>query len=212
MNDEGERLAAEIIRIGVTQNEFCLRSGIHPSTYNRKRYGESVFTQKDKFKYSAALEAFGGNPRNVWPEIDKIREVVKFRPSGAIVDTEQVPIKSTIGKPIYENSIQSKSPKLILIPGFDDCEFYLRSYDSSLQPKFAPGNLYAMREAIKEEIMYGKMYYLVMETVETFRILQPGKRPDSIVIIPAGSDGPGQEIYLDKIKELYLVLGMIQRF
>lgn len=216
MTDHVKALSDELERIGVTKKDFCNFAQISHSAWNSRMYNGVKFKLADIVKISDALEAFGGEPTKVWPNANSLRQRARIKNTGTNSPPEriapkEVGMKRHSGKPLYENSIKRITNKIISVPGFEDSDIWIRTYDQGLMPKYIPGQIFALKEIKPVNLIFGKLYYVVLEGMELFRVLNPGRKPDSIIMAPVNPEEFNQEIYLSDITELYLVIGSIQR-
>jgi len=100
---------------------------------------------------------------------------------------------------------------------FNDCDAYLPVYGDSMNPKYASGEIIAVREIINKDIIQWGEAYLVMadesaNNITTVKLLFEHSNPAKIVLRAANPNYSGDTI-LDKaaIRRLFIVKGKITR-
>lgn len=100
---------------------------------------------------------------------------------------------------------------------FNDCDAYLPVYGDSMYPKYASGEIIAVREAVnKDVIQWGEAYLVIADeqanNLTTVKLLFEHDDQSKIVLRAANPDYKGDTI-IDKsaIKRLFIIKGKITR-
>lgn len=186
-HSQSDLLRYELDRIKLSDADFCRKARISHSSFSRKLHDKTDFNPMEKVFFGILIEQSGGDAQNVWPEFRKLIQIP--RPDS---------------KPLHDNHIGKFTDKSILIPGFEDCDLYLRTYDKNLQD-IKPGSIVALKSIPVDQIISGNMYYLVLGSDQVFRKLTV---TDNIL---AFHEGVYQAISKDKIEGVYSVRGWIMR-
>lgn len=202
----------ELKRIGLSQRDFAKMVGLAPSGLTHRIYHSEFFKLKDIISFGAVIAANGGNPENIWPNYKDLVSGVNSKTINELQgEKPQLLQLITGGHYLFENRIQGRPSRSITVPGFEDLSCWLRTYDNAVSPKYLPGTIFGLKE-IKDPInaLLGGLFYFETSEFDTFRIIKPGKRPDTVSLIPINPDLSDQEFYLTSILKLYEVKGFIQ--
>lgn len=100
---------------------------------------------------------------------------------------------------------------------FNDCDAYLPVYGDSMYPKYASGEIIAVREISNPEIIqWGEAYFVIADdtanNISTVKLLFEHDREDKIVLRASNPNYRGDTIIdRDAIKRLFIVKGKIMR-
>lgn len=140
-------------------------------------------------------------------------------------DTEKYRISQEIGqgKPYFDvdflggfseiiNSQTAVPACNIIVPGFEKATVWCNVTGHSMEPKINHGDIIALRECTIDDIQYGEIYAVVLDTLRTIKILRRGTTPDVLRYVPINPDFDDQEFPITRILHIFEVLGSIARF
>ena len=82
-----------------------------------------------------------------------------------------------------------------------------------MEPKINHGDIIALKECTLNDIQYGEIYAVVMDTIRTVKILRKSKDPNKLLFVPVNIDNfDEQEFDKSRIIKVYEVLGGISKF
>ena len=82
-----------------------------------------------------------------------------------------------------------------------------------MEPKINNGDIIALKECTLEDIQYGEIYAVVMDTIRTVKILRKSEDPNKLKFVPININSfDEQEFEKKRIIKIYEVLGCISRF
>ena len=82
-----------------------------------------------------------------------------------------------------------------------------------MEPKINHGDIIALRECRVDDIQYGEIYAVVLDTIRTIKILRRATTPDALLYVPINQpDYQEQEFPLSRIIQIYEVVGSISKF
>ncbi len=83
----------------------------------------------------------------------------------------------------------------------------------SMEPKINHGDIIALKECTLNDIQYGEIYAVVMDTIRTVKILRKSKDPNKLLFVPVNTECfDEQEFDKNRIIKVYEVLGGISKF
>lgn len=83
----------------------------------------------------------------------------------------------------------------------------------SMEPQINHGDVIAIRECTLNDIQYGEIYAIVLDTIRTVKILRKSNDPKKLRFIPINTtDFDEQEFEMSRIIKVFEVLGSISRF
>lgn len=83
----------------------------------------------------------------------------------------------------------------------------------SMEPKINHGDIIALKECTLNDIQYGEIYAVVMDTIRTVKILRKSKDPNKLLFVPVNTECfDEQEFDKSRIIKVYEVLGGISKF
>jgi transcriptional regulator with XRE-family HTH domain len=100
----------------------------------------------------------------------------------------------------------------IIVPGFEKATVWCNVTGHSMEPKINHGDIIALRECTVQDIQYGEIYAVVLDTLRTIKILRRGTTPDVLRYVPINPDFDDQEFSISRILHVFEVLGSIARF
>ena len=82
-----------------------------------------------------------------------------------------------------------------------------------MEPKINHGDIIALRECTVQDIQYGEIYAVVLDTIRTIKILRRGSTPDVLLYAPINKpDYQDQEFPISRILTVFEVIGSIAKF
>lgn len=129
-----------------------------------------------------------------------------------------------IGKPYYDvdfvggftevfNSQVSVPDTNIVIRGFEKADLWCNVTGHSMEPKINHGDIIALRQCTLDDVQYGEIYAVVLDTIRTIKILRKSDDPDKFRFIPINTtDFDEQEYPKSRIVNIFEVIGSISKF
>ena len=130
----------------------------------------------------------------------------------------------TIGKPYYDvdflggfneivNSQVTIPTNNIVIQGFEKADFWCNVTGHSMEPKINHGDIIALHKCTLEDIQYGEIYAVVLDTLRTIKILRRSSDPKKLRFVPINTtDYDEQEYPVERITNVFEVIGSISKF
>lgn len=100
----------------------------------------------------------------------------------------------------------------IIVPGFEKATVWCNVTGHSMEPKINHGDIVALRQCTVQDIQYGEIYAVVLDTIRTIKIIRRGSTPDVLRYVPINPAFDDQEFPLSRILHVFEVLGSIARF
>ena len=101
----------------------------------------------------------------------------------------------------------------IIVPGLEKATVWCNVTGHSMEPKINPGDIIALRECSVNDIQYGEIYAIVLDTIRTIKILRKGSAPDTLRFVPINlSQYDEQEFDVSRIIRIFEVIGSISKF
>lgn len=109
---------------------------------------------------------------------------------------------------------QTATPALrIIAPGFEKASVWCNVTGHSMEPKICHGDIIALRRCSIDDIQYGEIYALVLDTIRTIKILRRGSQPGTLLFVPINKpDFEDQQFPISRIIQVYEVIGSISKF
>lgn len=129
-----------------------------------------------------------------------------------------------IGTPYYDvdfiggfdevfNSQVNISATNIVIRGFEKASLWCNVTGHSMEPKINHGDIIALHQCTLNDIQYGEIYAVVLDTIRTIKILRRSPNPDKLRFIPINTnDYDEQEFDKSRIINVFEVIGSISKF
>ncbi len=130
----------------------------------------------------------------------------------------------SIGTPYYDvdfiggfdevfNSQVNMPATNIVIRGFEKASLWCNVTGHSMEPKINHGDIIALRQCTLNDIQYGEIYAVVLDTIRTIKILRRSPDPDKLRFIPINTeDYDEQEFDKSRIMNVFEVIGSISKF
>lgn len=101
----------------------------------------------------------------------------------------------------------------IVIRGFEKASLWCNVTGHSMEPKINHGDIIALRQCTLNDIQYGEIYAVVLDTIRTIRILRRSPDPSKLRFIPINTeDYDEQEFDKSRIMNVFEVIGSISKF
>ena len=101
----------------------------------------------------------------------------------------------------------------IVAPGFEKANLWCNVTGHSMDPKICHGDIIALRECQIDDIQYGEIYAVVLDTIRTIKILRKGITPDVLRYVPINIQNfDEQEFPISRILRIFEVIGSMSKF
>ena len=101
----------------------------------------------------------------------------------------------------------------IVIRGFEKASLWCNVTGHSMEPKINHGDIIALRQCTLNDIQYGEIYAVVLDTIRTIKILRRSPDPSKLRYIPINTeDYDEQEFDKSRIMNVFEVIGSISKF
>ncbi|WP_270746233.1 LexA family transcriptional regulator [Phocaeicola massiliensis] len=101
----------------------------------------------------------------------------------------------------------------IVIRGFEKASLWCNVTGHSMEPKINHGDIIALRQCTLNDIQYGEIYAVVLDTIRTIKILRRSPVPSKLRFIPINTeDYDEQEFDKSRIMNVFEVIGSISKF
>ncbi len=130
----------------------------------------------------------------------------------------------SVGTPYYDvdfiggfdevfNSQVNMPATNIVIRGFEKASLWCNVTGHSMEPKINHGDIIALRQCTLNDIQYGEIYAVVLDTIRTIKILRRSPDPSKLRFIPINTeDYDEQEFDKSRIMNVFEVIGSISKF
>lgn len=209
-----ERLEALIAHYSEGKpTRFAKYIGVAPSTI-------STWLARDSFDYDLLF----AKCETISPEWlltgkgNMLKEEGKEEASAPVVSYDP-----KVGQPYYNvdflggfsevyNSQVSVPDRNIIVPGFDRAKLWCNVTGHSMEPKINHGDIIALRPCTLDDIQYGEIYAVVLDTIRTIKILRKGSSKNSLRYVPINPNFDEQEFAVKRIINIFEVIGSISKF
>ena len=82
----------------------------------------------------------------------------------------------------------------------------------SMEPRINHGDIIALKECTIDDIQYGEIYAVVLDTFRTIKILRKSVDPKKFLFVPINKEYDEQEFDKTRILKIYGVMGAISKF
>lgn len=101
----------------------------------------------------------------------------------------------------------------IVIRGFEKASLWCNVTGHSMEPKINHGDIIALRQCTLNDIQYGEIYAVVLDTIRTIKILRRSPDPSKLRFIPINTeDYDEQEFDKSRLMNVFEVIGSISKF
>ena len=117
------------------------------------------------------------------------------------------------GFDLQENS-QAMVPALNIVANIcPRAEMWCNITGHSMEPTISHGDIIALHKCSVEDIQYGEVYAVVLDTFRTVKILRKSSTPGMLKFVPVNKEEfDEQEFSISRILQVYEVVGSIRRF
>ena len=81
-----------------------------------------------------------------------------------------------------------------------------------MEPKINHGDIIALHKCSLEDVQYGEIYAVVLDTIRTIKIIRRASNPDNLLFVPINRDFDPQEYPKSRIINIFEVIGSISKF
>lgn len=220
---KGEMLDAIKTHLNMTKNaDFARFLGISSQAvsnwYTRNTFdAELLYTKCDFINPAWLLTGKGSMLKDNLSDIKTIGEAdSSFMPTTSM--------SPSVGTPYYDvdfiggfdevfNSQVNMPATNIVIKGFEKASLWCNVTGHSMEPKINHGDIIALRQCTLNDIQYGEIYAVVLDTIRTIKILRRSPDPDKLRFIPINTeDYDEQEFDKSRIMNVFEVIGSISKF
>lgn len=220
---KGEMLDAIKTHLNMTKNaDFARFLGISSQAvsnwYTRNTFdAELLYTKCDFINPAWLLTGKGSMLKDNLSGIKTIDEAdSSFMPTASM--------SPSVGTPYYDvdfiggfdevfNSQVNMPATNIVIRGFEKASLWCNVTGHSMEPKINHGDIIALRQCTLNDIQYGEIYAVVLDTIRTIKILRRSPDPDKLRFIPINTeDYDEQEFDKSRIMNVFEVIGSISKF
>lgn len=101
----------------------------------------------------------------------------------------------------------------IVIKGFEKADLWCNVTGHSMEPKICHGDIIALRRCRIDDIQYGEIYAVVLDTIRTIKIIRRASDPRRLRFVPINTNSyDEQEFDMTRIIHIYEVVGSISKF
>lgn len=109
---------------------------------------------------------------------------------------------------------QTVNPELSITNGIcPRAQLWCNITGHSMEPTISNGDIIALRQCSVEDIQYGEIYAVVMDSFRTVKMLRRSNTPGMIRFVPVNTaDFDPQDFPVKRILKIYEVVGCLRRF
>nr|DAV36840.1 MAG TPA: hypothetical protein [Caudoviricetes sp.] len=210
--------------LGISKRDFYAKIGVSRGTLESKTgITEDVITKFFATYPEVSVEWLMTGEGEMLKNSPSCKEK-KQENSDLVEKIPEVSYNSAIGKPYYDvdflggfneivNSQVSIPTNNIVIQGFEKADFWCNVTGHSMEPKINHGDIIALHKCTLEDIQYGEIYAVVLDTLRTIKILRRSTDPKKLRFVPINTtDYDEQEYPIERIMNVYEVIGSISKF
>ncbi len=220
---------------GIKKADFFKLAGIEPSNFKGKNMtsqpgGEMIVKVLTLYPELSADWLLRDQGEMLKPNVPAVTaqgtDAADGRPITSDKDTDNFRItqEKGQGKPYYDVDFiggfseifndQTTVPSCnVVVPGFEKASLWCNVTGHSMEPKINHGDIIALRECTTDDIQYGEIYAVVLDTIRTIKILRRGSTPDVLRYVPINIQNfDEQEFPVARILHIFEVLGSVARF
>ncbi len=213
--------------LGISKRDFYAKIGVSRGTLESKTgITEDVITKFFATYPEVSIEWLmtgAGEMLKVSP-LHKEKSKNIAEKSEETEDTPSISYNPAIGKPYYDvdflggfseiiNSQVSLPASNIVVQGFEKADLWCNVTGQSMEPKINHGDIIALRKCTVDDIQYGEIYAVVLDTIRTIKIIRRSADPDRLRFVPINIDNyDPQEYPKSRILHIYEVIGSISKF
>lgn len=114
---------------------------------------------------------------------------------------------------VFNSQVNIPATNNIVIRGFEKASLWCNVTGHSMEPKINHGDIIALRQCTLNDIQYGEIYAVVLDTIRTIKILRRSPDPGKLRFIPINTeDYDEQEFDKSRIVNVFEVIGSISKF
>lgn len=109
---------------------------------------------------------------------------------------------------------QTVNPELSITNGIcPRAQLWCNITGHSMEPTISNGDIIALRQCSVQDIQYGEIYAIVMDSFRTVKMLRRSETPGMIRFVPVNTDDfDPQDFPVKRILKIYEVVGCLRRF
>lgn len=109
---------------------------------------------------------------------------------------------------------QTVNPELSITNGIcPRAQLWCNITGHSMEPTISNGDIIALRQCSVQDIQYGEIYAVVMDSFRTVKMLRRSETPGMIRFVPVNTDDfDPQDFPVKRILKIYEVVGCLRRF
>lgn len=210
---------------GIKKADFYSTTGISDSNFKGKNLssqlgGDAIVKVLTSYPNLSADWLLTGAGSMLKDDSNGIKTIDEATPSSMPATS----MNPSIGTPYYDvdfiggfdevfNSQVNIPATNIVIRGFEKASLWCNVTGHSMEPKINHGDIIALRQCTLNDIQYGEIYAVVLDTIRTIKILRRSPDPDKLRFIPINTeDYDEQEFDKSRIVNIFEVIGSISKF
>lgn len=210
---------------GIKKADFYSTTGISDSNFKGKNLssqlgGDAIVKVLTSYPNLSADWLLVGAGSMLKDDLNGIQTADEANPS-TLPTTSMNP---SVGTPYYDvdfiggfdevfNSQVNIPATNIVIRGFEKASLWCNVTGHSMEPKINHGDIIALHQCTLNDIQYGEIYAVVLDTIRTIKILRRSPDPDKLRFIPINTeDYDEQEFDKSRIVNVFEVIGSISKF
>lgn len=210
---------------GIKKAVFYSTTGISDSNFKGKNLssqlgGDAIVKVLTSYPNLSADWLLTGTGSMLKDDLNGIKTIDEAN-SSTLPTTSMNP---SIGTPYYDvdfiggfdevfNSQVNIPATNIVIRGFEKASLWCNVTGHSMEPKINHGDIIALHQCTLNDIQYGEIYAVVLDTIRTIKILRRSPDPDKLRFIPINTnDYDEQEFDKSRIINVFEVIGSISKF
>lgn len=113
---------------------------------------------------------------------------------------------------IFNDQTTVPTHNIVFAP-FDGATLWCNVTGHSMEPKINHGDIIALKECRLEDVQFGEIYAVVMDTIRTVKVLRKSSNPKNLLFVPVNTEEYDvQEFEKSRIIKVFEVLGGISKF
>lgn len=210
---------------GIKKADFYSTTGISDSNFKGKNLssqlgGDAIVKVLTSYPNLSADWLLVGAGSMLKDDLNGIQTADEANPS-TLPTTSMNP---SVGTPYYDvdfiggfdevfNSQVNIPATNIVIRGFEKASLWCNVTGHSMEPKINHGDIIALHQCTLNDIQYGEIYAVELDTIRTIKILRRSPDPDKLRFIPINTnDYDEQEFDKSRIINVFEVIGSISKF
>lgn len=205
-----DRILTFIAEIGVKKGDFFDAFNIAPSNFR----GQSKQSGLNSDTIVKILTEY--------PKLSA-EWLLTGRGSMLVNEKPEVSLDPNVGKPYYDVDFEGGFDELfnsqtkvpvhnIIIQGFEKADLWCNVTGHSMEPKINHGDIIALHRCSIDDVQYGEIYAVVLDTLRTIKILRRSQDPDAFLFVPINNAYDPQDYPKSRIINIFEVIGAISKF